>query len=172
MLVKSNLPLARTKLLQKFFSVFRLSSEATKPRARVLVNADFDVVLFNALQVYHFRSTIVDLNIETPVDIQASIKTILTIIQRTFASKSTELHDRLQWPLFLAGIETSDPIYRDWIFSRLTSSRVAGALKKTLDAQEFSGHRLSMPEVRNLLYEDDGLILQADNVFSDSIEAF
>jgi hypothetical protein len=108
----------------------------------------------------------------TPPDIETSLKTLLTIVQRTFASKSTELHDRLQWPLFIAGIETSDPIYREWIFTRLTSSRVAAALQRALDTQSFSGQRLRMPEIRELLYDFSELRLPADNSFLDSIQAF
>jgi len=157
---------------QKYASVFRLSSEITRPRPRVLVNADYDVVLFNALRVYYFRSTIYDLGMETPPEIQTSLKILLTIIQRTFASKGTEMHDRLQWPLFLAGIETSDPIYKEWIFSRITSSQVSAALRRTLDAQDLCGQRLKMPEIRDLLYDNEGLILEGDNGFLQSIEAF
>jgi hypothetical protein len=141
----------------------------TRPRARVLVNADYDVVLFNALRIYYFRSTISDLSIETPPEIQTSLKAVLTIIQRTFSSRSTELHDRLQWPLFLAGIETNDPIYREWIFSRLTSDRVATVLQQTLDAQSFSGKRLHVVQIRNMLCSSQVFSLHesASAFFSD-----
>ena len=91
---------------------------------------------------------------EAPADIQNSLSIVLNIVQRTFPPTSTELHDRLQWPLFLAGIETKDAIYREWILSRLTSRRVAAALERTLDAQARAGRRLSMTEIRNLLYSD------------------
>jgi hypothetical protein len=109
--------------------------------------------------VYYFRSTITDLTIETPPEIQNSLNIILTLVQRTFSSRGTELHDRLQWPLFLAGIELNDTKYREyreWIFSRLTSNRVAAALQQTLDAQAFTGKRLSIPEIRDMLYTGDG----------------
>src|ERR1700712_1282035 len=124
----------------------------TKPRPRILVNADYDVVLFNALRIYFYRSTISDLSAETDPDIEKALKTMLSIIEQTFASRGTELHDRLQWPLFLAGIETSDTIYRAWIFSRLTSGRVATALQHTLDVQALAGKRLDMKAIRELLY--------------------
>jgi hypothetical protein len=97
---------------------------------------------------------------------------VLTIIQQTFCSRSTELHDRLQWPLFLAGIETNDTIYREWIFSRLTSDRVAAALQRTLDAQAFAGQRLSMVEIRNMLYNGvEPSVLPIDSDYLTSILA-
>ena len=104
--------------------------------------------------MYYFRSTIDDLKVEVPPDIHNSLNTVLAIVQRTFPPTSTELHDRLQWPLFLAGIETKDAIYQEWILLRLTSRRVAAALQRTLDAQARAGRRLSMSEIRNLLYSD------------------
>lgn len=125
--------------------------ELTQPRPRILVNADYDVILFQALKIYWFRCTVSSLTIATPAEIESCIKSILTIVQRTFSGRSTELHDRLQWPLFLAGIESSDSIYREWIFSRITSDRVAKALRDILDAQIIAGGRLSMLEVRSLL---------------------
>jgi hypothetical protein len=97
---------------------------------------------------------------KTPTEIQESVKIIPTIIQRTFSARGTELHDRLQWPLFLAGIETRDTIYRDWILSRITSNRVAEALQQVIDAQESAGMRMSMIAVRDLLYHghEPGLV--------------
>jgi hypothetical protein len=128
------------------------------------VNADFDVVLFNALRIYYFRSTVWDLKIETPQEIENSLKTILTITQRTFSTRSTELHDRLQWPLFLTGIETNDPIYQEWIFSRLTGTNVATSLQQILDAQALDGQRLSMIEIKDMLYSRTGHSLFASNI--------
>jgi hypothetical protein len=129
-----------------------------------MVNADFDVVLFNALKIYYFRSTVCDLKIETPQEIENSLKAILTITQRTFSTRSTELHDRLQWPLFLTGIETNDTIYQEWIFSRLTGSNVATSLQHILDAQALAGQRLSMMEIKDMLYSRTEHSLFASNI--------
>jgi hypothetical protein len=100
---------------------------------------------------------------KTPPDIKDSLKIILTIIERTFTSRGTELHDRLQWPLFLAGIETKDSIYRAWIFSRLTSDRVAMVLQQTIDAQAVAGKRLRMADIRDLLYQGERPTLLENN---------
>ena len=79
-----------TTLEQDYSSVFRIAATRTMPRTRVLVNADYDVILFNALRIYYFRSTIVDLTIETPPDICTALKTLLSIVQQTFAFNGTE----------------------------------------------------------------------------------
>jgi hypothetical protein len=110
------------------------------------------------------------LGAKTPSEIECSLETILTIIQRTFDSRSTDLHDRLQWPLFLAGIETSNGIYREWIFSRLSSDHVATALQNALDAQSCTGKRLCMAEIRDLLYSsEEPSLLESSIGFLDNI---
>jgi hypothetical protein len=101
----------------------------------------------------------------TPLDIQLSVDSIVSLVQRSFSSSSTELHDRLQWPLFLAGIETKIAIDRESIFSKLTSERVARALRGTLDAEALAGQRLSMTEIRNLLYNSAEHCIAADIPF-------
>jgi hypothetical protein len=40
------------------------------PRTQVLMNADYDIVLFNALKIYYFRTTVGDIEMETPPDIE------------------------------------------------------------------------------------------------------
>jgi len=116
------------------------------------------VVLFNALRVYFFRSTISDLSMETPPEYKKCLMNLLTIISRTFTSRNSELYDRLQWPLFIAGIETNDEVYQNWI-SMLSSGRAGAALARVLHAQKVSGKRLTMHEIRGLLYDAEELAL-------------
>ncbi len=136
--------------------VFQLSAEPETPRTRrTHINADYDVVLYNALQVYFFRTTITDLEMETPREIQLVLEELLRIGRRTFVSNRNELHDRLEWPLFLAGIEIEDKegFKVDWIDARL-SRRPRLALQRIIKLQEYSPGRrvrLEMSRIRNLL---------------------
>lgn len=114
------------------------------------MNAGYDVVLFNALKIYYFRTVILDPSIETPSEVQTALKTVLCIIERTFVSGRDEYHDRLDSPLFLAGIETGDRIYKGWILSRISIS-ARTALQQAMDIQSLSESRLGMCEIRALL---------------------
>jgi hypothetical protein len=125
------------------------------PRTRVLINADYDVVLFMALRIYYFRTTCLEPSVASPLEIETALKNLLSIVQRSFVSSKGQLHDRLQWPLFLAGIETDDGIYKEWILSRITKNRARSALQQTIDIQNSSGKRLGMGEIRTLLYDGD-----------------
>jgi hypothetical protein len=119
------------------------------------MNADYDVVLFNALRVYYFRTTISDLSIKTPPEVETALENLFFVIERTFASKNNDLHDRLQWPMFIAGIETNNRIYGQWILSKITKNRARAALEQTIEIQSFTGKRLTMSEIRSLLCEED-----------------
>jgi hypothetical protein len=119
------------------------------------MNADYDVVLFNALRVYYFRTILSDLSMETPPEVEAALKSLLFIIDRTFESKNNDLHDRLQWPMFIAGIETNDPIHRNWILSRMTKNRARATLEQTIEIQSFIGKRLAMSDIRALLWDEN-----------------
>jgi hypothetical protein len=126
------------------------------PRSRVQINADYNVVLFNALKVYYFRARVGDAELEAPPDIQKALMHILIIIRRTFASNGNELHDRLQWPLFLAGIETDDGFHSDWVLSRISKNRQKRVLEMVIQRQTYSRSRLkrlSIHEIRDLLFE-------------------
>jgi len=129
------------------------------PRTRVQMNADYDVVLFNALRVYYFRTTVDVGESAAPQHIRAALKSIMTIVRRTFASNGNELYDRLQWPLFLAGIETDDGFYSDWILSKLPKNRAKAALENVIQRQTYSEkslRRLTIHQIRSLLFESQG----------------
>jgi Fungal specific transcription factor domain len=141
---------------QKYSSVFQNSAITDMPRSRVQMNADYDVVLFNALKVYYFRAQAGDIEMEAPPDVRVALKNILTIIRRTFASNGNELHDRLQWPLFLAGIETDDGFYSDWVLSRISKNRAKTALETVIQRQTYTENRLkrlTIHQIRCLLFE-------------------
>ena len=119
------------------------------------MNADYDVVLFNALRVYYFRATLSALEAETPPEVEAALESLFFVIERTFASKNNDLHDRLQWPMFIAGIETNSKINGQWILSKNTKNRARAALEQTIETQSFTGKRLTMSEIRALLCDRD-----------------
>lgn len=107
--------------------------------------------------MYYFRVNDLDSStVEIPPDVQTALTNVLDVIEKTFASsKNPDLHDRLQWPLFLAGIETRNRIYRNWIVNNISSRRAREALQQTIDHQSCSGKRLAMSVIKALLCESD-----------------
>lgn len=126
------------------------------PRTRNLMNADYDVMLFFSLRIYYWRSTLINLEMKAPEDIQLAIATVSELMSRTFASNN-ELHDRVQWPLFLVGIETKDVNLRRDI-GRQLSKRPRDLLEKIAMIQDTIGMRMKMSKVRSLLAGTDEVV--------------
>ena len=64
---------------------------------------------------------------------------------------------RLQLPLFMAGIETGDVIYRDWISSKLWRGRYKHGLQQVLQLQDRTGTKASVSTIRQALCGNRGL---------------
>ncbi|KAH8645734.1 hypothetical protein BX600DRAFT_163186 [Xylariales sp. PMI_506] len=140
-----------------FSSVFRLAKSGSAVRDRLMGNADWAVCNYYALCIYHFRCSVdtasADMSsIEPLEDIAAVVAELVLLIQRTLAAGGKFNIDRLQWPLFWAGIETSDPVYRDWILMKLTNPELQAALEIVLLEQSSTG-RIGIKRIRRICEE-------------------
>jgi len=139
---------------EKYASIFRLATTNTmvEPWPRLLTNAEFIVSYFYAVRIYHFCSSIPDAKDkeERPLAVSQALAAILDIAQRTFATGNEELYERMQWPLFVAGLETADAIHKEWILEKLTIGTFKEILREIARIQEKSGKRSGMAKVREL----------------------
>lgn len=89
----------------------------------------------------------------TPPEIQSSMAAILEIAQRSFSAKQqSQIIGRFRLPLFMAGIETSDGIYKEWIHKKLKKVQLSCAFKRILEMQHESGKRVSMPLIKQIMW--------------------
>lgn len=111
--------------------------------------------------IYFFRASLSAeglqsaLNGDTPGTVAASLSSLLKIAHRSFDSLIAGIHERLQWPLFMAGIETQDPIHRSWILSHMRQSALLTALKRVYIEEAKTGCRLSMGSIKETLANVD-----------------
>jgi hypothetical protein len=116
-----------------------------------MINADYMVAFFYALRIYKFRCFQQDATI-TPPEVQASVNSILCIAQRSFSSKQLDIMvERFQWPLFMAGIETSDNIHKEWIQTKLRKVKLSDAFRRIVEMQDRTRMRVSMPVARQIM---------------------
>lgn len=109
---------------------------------------------FYALRIYKFRCFNQDHGTATtiPPEVQSSLNSILCIAQRSFSSpQADQMVERLQWPLFMAGVETSDNIHKEWIGSKLKRARLSETFKRVLEIQDNTCVRVSMRVIRQLM---------------------
>ncbi|KAF7945683.1 uncharacterized protein EAE97_004721 [Botrytis byssoidea] len=139
------------ELEQTYSYIFKLAAIDMETRPRFLINADWILSYFYAIRIYHFRYTTQngDRNARPKV-IKRALKSLLDIAQRIFAQGDEEHYERLHWPLFMAGIETTDTIHREWILEKFSSGKFKTVLEKVSKIQHLSGTRVHMSLVREM----------------------
>ncbi|KUJ20300.1 uncharacterized protein LY89DRAFT_578409, partial [Mollisia scopiformis] len=137
-------------LEQKYSFVFRLAATTTKPRTRTLVNADLSIAYYHAVRVCLFRCTLSDLKAPCPDIIQSSLSCILSIAHQTFATGDDALFHRIEWPIFIAGVEIKDEIHREWIQEKLKHSNIGTALNEVIQVQQEFGRRVGVEFMRDV----------------------
>ncbi|KAK3936642.1 hypothetical protein QBC46DRAFT_394549 [Diplogelasinospora grovesii] len=142
--IKTKMEALRTKF--PFSTVFRLTESTARVRDRLLANADWAVCNYYALRIYHFRCSAV----ADDESVAETVAALLMLTQKSLATKDKGQSDRLQWPLFWAGIETADTIYRDWIKDKLTDRGLKAALEMVLWEQLVVGERIGMDRIRQI----------------------
>lgn len=128
--------------------LLRLTTVKDSYASRLLSNVDWSVTLFHALRLYLFRATDEGTSSSS---VQEALSSVLRIAQRRLSSGSNELLRRFEMPLFLAGIETNDPIHREWAQSKLTGPRYKRSMVQVLGLQRQYGTRAPWATIRDTL---------------------
>ncbi|KAH8680747.1 hypothetical protein BX600DRAFT_504502 [Xylariales sp. PMI_506] len=155
------------RLQVRYATVFETSELVAggKPaKSRTGTNADMGTAYFHAVQIYLFRCTLDEPSTETPGSVQAALNAILLIARRVLGPENAiggsgpsrgsgvgedhALFHRLEWPLFIAGVETNDVIYQDWILQKLAKGNTRLVFEKVLDAQARTGQRVGIEFLR------------------------
>ncbi|KAK4211218.1 hypothetical protein QBC37DRAFT_18806 [Rhypophila decipiens] len=125
------------------------SQSEAKPRGRDLSNCDWAVANFYSLIIYQRRcSTQVQWEGYTHRD-NGVLDKLLTLIQRSLAVPDKGQTDRMQWPLFWAGIEADTQFSRDWISDKLVNPSLNNALQIVL-MEQADGSRISVRRIREI----------------------
>ena len=108
------------------------------------------VTIFHALEIYLVRSKDSAFGeLPVPSEVQRALKDLLTTAYYTVATGPVQLLERFQWALLIAGIETHDPIHRDWISASISDPAIKGIFQLVLSAKGSSG--ITMQAVRRLV---------------------
>ncbi|KAK3328552.1 hypothetical protein B0T19DRAFT_356960 [Cercophora scortea] len=149
-------------------AVFHLTKSEDRVRDRLMANSDWAVANYYALCIYWFRCSLMMAGqdsggrpasllspraysqVQEDEGIKETVETLLHLVQRSLAAGDKGQQDRLQWPLFWAGIETTDPFKLFWIFDHLTNQGLHTALRLVLAEQREVGDRIGMGRVRRI----------------------
>lgn len=138
--------------VQKHNSIFRIAGSSADHPTRFLQRIKIKACEFYALRIYCFRSSAVEVQRPTPSNILTAVTRFLAIIHRIWESERRPCYfDR---ELFLVGLETEDRIYRDWITDRIGQGQLKNALTRVWQDQDLHHRRLSMCDLRRMLFVD------------------
>lgn len=110
------------------------------------------ITIFHALQIYLYRSRNSSLGqMPVPQDIEIALKDLVAAAYHTIAVGPVQLLERFQWALLIAGIETCDPVHRDWISANISDPVIKSVFNVVLSAKGQSEEGISMDTVRDLV---------------------
>jgi hypothetical protein len=123
---------------------------------RIVLNLRFIVPFFHAVQVEFYRAS-AD-GFVTPPQLLSSLASILEIAPIVYENEHPNSMCRIAWPLFVAGIETTNFAHQSWILDRYRAlsnfgssfRRAHDLLKAVISHQRQTGERVDFRDwVRN-----------------------
>ncbi|KAF5659126.1 allantoate ureidosuccinate permease [Fusarium heterosporum] len=131
-------------------SLFTLSRDCAQQSTQPPLMALVTLTIFHALEIYLYRSRDTFFG-ETPVpaDIERALRELVSAAYHTIPAGPVQLLERFQWALLIAGIETHDLVYRDWISASISDSVIKGVYNLVLSAKTLSAKGISMEAVRD-----------------------
>ena len=135
-------------------TLMRLTQSAAVVRDRMMLNSDWAAANYYALRIYHFRCSLTaedeSFSSSGSLEVADTVESLMMLLQRSLANQDTGQSDRLQWPLFWAGVETRDQFKQGFILLELKDQALNAALREIFQGQQ-TGVRLAMAEIRQVL---------------------
>lgn len=115
------------------------------------INCATSAALFYATRIYLLRSTSSPFGAEGSTPSQHALSQLL-LFARTICSGGIQQRVyEFQWSLFIAGLETNDPIHEEWLQSRIIDTRFSEVLKHLLVFKRAHQGTVSLQKVRQTL---------------------
>ncbi|CAH0025177.1 unnamed protein product [Clonostachys rhizophaga] len=112
------------------------------------------LTFFHALEIYLYRSRDSALGqVPTPARVQAALSQLVTAAYYSMAAGPVQLLERFQWALLIAGIETQDPVHRDWLSASISDPAIRGVYHAVQAAKGPTG--ISMRAIREVVARGD-----------------
>ncbi|RGP80300.1 zn 2cys6 transcription factor [Fusarium longipes] len=140
------------RIRQEHSFLLTIATNATAQSAKPPLMALVTSTIFYALQIYLHRSRDSAFGqMPLPQDIDTALKELVIAAYHAIATGPVQLLERFQWALMIAGIETQDPVHRDWISANISDPVIKSVFSLVLAAKGRSDKGVSMEEIRDLV---------------------
>ncbi|KAE8155305.1 hypothetical protein BDV25DRAFT_135052 [Aspergillus avenaceus] len=128
-----------------FSLVIHREAQSTQPSLMACVT----VAIFYALQIYLHRSRDSVFGTD-PIcyEVRQALSRLVVAAYQAVATGPVQLLERFQWSLFIAGIETRDPVHKEWLANHIFDPGLKSAFKAVQGAKEQS--KVTMETVRRM----------------------
>ncbi|KJK62646.1 specific transcription factor domain protein [Aspergillus parasiticus SU-1] len=108
------------------------------------------VTFFYALQIYLHRSCKSAFGTDpVPEEVNCALSSLVTAAYSAVALGPIQLLERFQWSLFIGGVETRDPVHREWIITHLSDPALRRVFQLVQEAKRHSP--VTMHSVRRIV---------------------
>ncbi|GKU07220.1 zn 2cys6 transcription factor [Fusarium langsethiae] len=140
------------KIREEHSFLFTIPRQSTRQSTNLPLMTLVTATIFYALQIYLHRSRSSGFG-QTPVpqDIDTALKELVAAAYQTIATGPVQLLERFQWALLISGMETHDPVHRDWISANISDPVIKSVFNLVLSAKGRSDEGVSMETIRDLV---------------------
>ncbi|KAJ0424454.1 hypothetical protein BJY00DRAFT_264010 [Aspergillus carlsbadensis] len=112
------------------------------------------VTFYYALQIYFHRARLSSFGARPlPTRFQDFLTSLVSTAYYAVKAGPMQLLERFQWSLFIAGLETTDPVHQDWIGNSISDPAIKAGFDHIKSLKEQSHGGITMPMIRSLIDE-------------------
>ncbi|KAL3479093.1 hypothetical protein BJX99DRAFT_90593 [Aspergillus californicus] len=112
------------------------------------------VSFFYALYIYFYRARLSSFG-SRPVSsaFQDALSSLVSTAYHTIKTGPVQLLERFQWSLFMAGLETTDPVHQEWIGNNISDPAIKEGFEHIQAVKRQSPGDITMQQIRFLIEE-------------------
>ncbi|KAL3446698.1 hypothetical protein BJX65DRAFT_113684 [Aspergillus insuetus] len=112
------------------------------------------VTFYYALQIYFHRARLSSFGARPlPARLQNFLTSLVSTAYYAFKAGPMQLLERFQWSLFIAGLETTDPVHQEWIGNSISDPAIKAGFDHIKSLKEQSHGGITMHMIRSLIEE-------------------
>ncbi|KAL2840758.1 hypothetical protein BJX68DRAFT_185014 [Aspergillus pseudodeflectus] len=112
------------------------------------------VAFYYALQIYYHRARLSSFGTRPlPTRLQNFLTSLVSTAYYAVKAGPMQLLERFQWSLFIAALETTDPVHKEWIGNSISDPAIKAGFDHIKSLKEESHGSITMHMIRSLIDE-------------------
>ncbi|KAL4999685.1 hypothetical protein BDV10DRAFT_200554 [Aspergillus recurvatus] len=157
MAMKSKLQQRLEAIRKDQASLFHQVADQT-PGSKCTLMTYVTATVFYALQFYFYRARQSSFGTRPiPFELHNALDSLVSAAYYTTKAGQVQLLERFQWSLFIAGLEITDPIHREWVGNNMSDPGIRKGFDCIQRIKQQSSGGITMKKIRQLI--DEGSLM-------------